>query len=220
MRRKLIILGVIVICGALAAPASAGETGWRLRVFGAWMDPNLDETIPAGNHEEIRVTASSDFGFGASLEYQFTERLGLEFGAFSASPEIELSADIPGYGHLSLTDSMSTRVITLDFDVHLTPNSPSIDFYLGAGVANMGFGSLHYIDPDGDPLDLGTGNELTWTLKASLDIAFGDSKWGGTGGIRFIDADLEVWNEDDIPGLTATFGFDTITATIGVAYNF
>ncbi len=112
------------------------------------------------------------------------------------------------------------HVAILDFDVHLTPNSPSIDFYLGAGVANMGFGSLHYIDPDGDPLDLGTGNELTWTLKASLDIAFGDSKWGGTGGIRFIDADLEVWNEDDIPGLTATFGFDTITATIGVAYNF
>jgi hypothetical protein len=178
------------------------------------------DRIPAGDPEEIRVTASSDFGFRASLEYQFTERLGLELGAFSASPEIELSADIPGYGHLSLTDSMSTRVITFDFDVHLTPKSPSIDFYLGAGLANMGFSNLHYIDPDGDPLDLGAGNELTWTLKASLDIAFGDSKWGVTGGIRFIDADLEAWNEDDIPGLTATFGFDTITATIGVAYNF
>jgi outer membrane protein W len=220
MRRTLIIIGVVVICGALAAPASAGETGWRLRVFGAWMDPDLDETVPAGSPEEIRVTASSDFGFGASLEYQFTERLGFELGAFSASPEIELSADIPGYGHLSLTDSMSTRVITLDFDVHLTPNSQSIDFYLGAGLANMGFGNLHYVDPDGDPLDLGVGNELTWTLKASLDIAFGDSKWAVTGGIRYIDAELEVWNEDDLPGLTATFGFDTITATLGVAYNF
>jgi hypothetical protein len=123
--------------------------------------------LPAVNPEEVRITGESDLGFGASLEYQFSSLLGLEVGAFRASPKVEISADIPGYGHISLTDAMATTVITLDLDFHLTPGSPYFDFVLGAGLANLSYGDLHYyIDPDGDPLDITVSNDLTYSAKA------------------------------------------------------
>lgn len=217
MKRALIFLAVITICGFSAAPAAAADSGWHLRVFAAGFDPDLDVMVPAENPEMIRVTADSDLGFGASLEYQFNKLLGLELGYFQASPQIVLSAeDIPGYGDISLEDSMSTRAITLDLYFHLTPNSQYFDFYLGAGIASMGYGDLSYAEPDGDTLDLSVSNDLGYSAKAGLDIALGrNSNWAAFGGLRYIWTDLEVTQED-----TATFDFDTFSFTVGIAYSF
>ena len=114
MKRSLIILGVLALCGSFSVPAAAIEKGWHLRVFAAGFDPDLDVMVPAENPEMIRVTADSDLGFGASLEYQFSNLLGLEAGLMKASPAIDLIAeDIPGYGDIILTDSMSTTVLTV-----------------------------------------------------------------------------------------------------------
>ena len=167
MKRSLIILGVLTLCGSFAFPAAAAEKGWHLRVFAAGFDPDLDVMVPAENPDMIRVTADSDLGWGASLEYQFSKRLGLELGYMQASPEIALSAeDVSGYGDILLKDSMSTRAITLDLYFHLTPKSQFFDFYLGAGIASMGYGdrarqgqqlgggrraSLHLDRPRGHP---------------------------------------------------------------------
>jgi opacity protein-like surface antigen len=221
MRRTLVLLGVIVFCAMLAAPASASEQGWHLRVFAAGFDPDLDETVPAENPDEVRVTGRTDLGFGASLEYRFSDRFGLEFGAIWGSPEVELSVDIPDYGHLSLTDAMSTNVITVDLDFHLTPNSRAFDVYLGAGIANVNFGNLHFVDPDGDPLDIKADGELTWSVKAGVDIALGEnSRWAAVGGIRYIDSDIEVSNADDIEGGTATLPYNIFSFSVGVGYSF
>ena len=217
MKRTLILLAVTVICATLATPVAAGDTGWHLRVFAAGFDPDLDVMVPAENPEEIRVTADSDLGFGASLEFQFSNLLGLELGYMQASPTIELRADdVPGYGDISLTDSMSTRVITLDLDFHLTPNSESFDFYLGGGIASVGYGDLHYIEPDGDSLDLAVSNDIGYSAKAGLDITLGkNSNWAAVGGLRYIWTDLEVTQEN-----AATFDFDIFSFSVGVAYSF
>jgi opacity protein-like surface antigen len=221
MKRTLICLTVIALCGSLTAPATAADTGWHLRVFAAGFDPDLDVMVPSENPEEVRVTADSDLGFGASLEYQFSNLLGLELGYMQASPTVELSADIPGYGHLSLTDSMSTRAITFDLNFHLTPGSPYFDFFLGAGVASMGYGDLHYVDPDGDPLDLVVSNDLGYSAKAGLGIALGkNSKWAAIGGLRYIWTDLEVRQAQEPNDATATFDFNTFSFTVGIAYSF
>jgi len=217
MKRTLILLAATVICATLATPVAAGDTGWHLRVFAAGFDPDLDVMVPAENPEEIRVTADSDLGFGASLEFQFSNLLGLELGYMQASPAIVLSADdIPGYGDISLKDSMSTRAITLDLDFHLTPNSQYFDFYLGAGIASMGYGDLQYAEPDGDTLDLAVSNDLGYSAKAGLDIALGKkSNWAAVGGLRYIWTDLEVTQEN-----AATFDFNTFSFSVGVAYSF
>jgi len=221
MKRALIVLGVFALCGSLAVPAAAGEQGWHLRVFAAGWDPDLDVTVPAENPDEVRIIAESDLGFGASLEYQFSDLFGLELGVMQASPAIELSADIPGYGHLSLTDSMSTTAITLDLDFHLTPGSPYFDFFLGAGLVNLSYGNLHYVDPDGDPLDLVVSNDLTYSAKAGLDIALGkNSNWAAVGGLRYIWSDLEVTQVDQPTDGAATFDSNIFSFSVGVAYRF
>jgi outer membrane protein W len=221
MKRTLAVLGSVLLCGLLSIPASAGEPGWHLRAFAAGLDPSLDETVPAENPDEVQVIGQSDLGFGASLEYQFNNRFGLELAAIWGSPEVELRADIPGYGQLLLTDAMSTRLIIVDFDVHLTPNSPSFDFYLGAGVANVAYGNLHYVDPDGDPLDLSVKGDVSWTVKAGLDIALGkESRWAAVGGIRYVDTDIEVTNVDEVAGGVATLAYDIFSFSVGIAYRF
>lgn len=222
MKRTTLVLGTLLVCLALATPAGAADRGWHLRVFAAGFDPSLDEVVPAVNPEEVRITGESDLGFGASLEYQFSSLLGLEVGAFRASPEVEISADIPGYGHISLTDAMATTVITLDLDFHLTPGSPYFDFVLGAGLANLSYGDLHYyIDPDGDPLDITVSNDLTYSAKAGLDIALGkNSNWAAFGGLRYIWSDLEVTQVDAPSDGTATLDFNIFSFSVGIAYSF
>jgi outer membrane protein W len=217
MKRALIIFGILALCGSLTVPASAADKGWHLRVFAAGFDPDLDVLVPAENPEEIRVTADSDLGFGGSLEYQFSNLLGLELGYMQASPAIVLSADdIPGYGDISLKDSMSTRAITLDLDFHLTPNSQYFDFYLGAGIASMGYGDLQYAEPDGDTLDLAVSNDLGYSAKAGVDIALGkNSNWAAVGGLRYIWSDLEITQEN-----AATFDFNVFSFSVGIAYSF
>jgi outer membrane protein W len=217
MKRSLIFLGALALCGSLAAPAAEADSGWHVRIFAAGFDPDLDVMVPAENPEMIRVIADSDLGFGASLEYQFNNVVGLELGYMQASPTIELRADdVPGYGDISLTDSMSTRAITLDLDIHLTPNSQYFDFYLGAGIASMGYGNLHYVEPDGDTLDLAVSNDLGYSAKAGLDIALGkNGNWAAVGGLRYIWTDLEVTQEN-----AATFEFDTFSFSVGIAYSF
>jgi opacity protein-like surface antigen len=217
MKRSAILLGILAVCLAVTPAADAAEKGWKLRVFAAGFDPDLDRMVPAENPDEIRVTADSDLGFGASLEYQFSGLLGLELGYMQASPEIELSAeDIPGYGDIVLTDSMSTRSVTLDLNFHLTPQSPSFDVYLGAGIASMVYSNLHYIEPDGDDLNLEVGDDLTYSVKAGIGIALGkNSNWAAFGGLRYIWSDLEVTQEN-----TATFDFNTFSFSVGIAYRF
>jgi opacity protein-like surface antigen len=222
MKRTLALLTGFAICGLLALPAHAADTSWNLRVFAAGFDPDLDVTVPAENPDEVRVVADSDLGFGASLEYQFNNLLGIELGYMKASPEIALIAlDVPGFGDISLTDTMSTTAITLDLNFHLTPNSPYFDLSLGAGIASMGYGDLSYLEPDGDILDINTENDLGYAVKAGLGIALGkNSNWSAFGGLRYIWTDLEISQDLDPDQTTATFDFDTFSFSIGVAFSF
>ena len=222
MKRALILVTVIALCGIASAPVSASDPGWTIRFFAAGFDPDLDVVVPSENPDEIRVTADSDLGFGASLEYRFNNLLGLELGYTQGSPKIVLTAeDIPGFGDLSLSDSLSTSATTLDLNLHLTPDSPFFDFYLGAGLAYMGYGNLHYTDPEGDPLDLTTSSDLGYSAKAGLGISLGkNSKWAAIGGVRYIWTDLEATQDQDPDQTTATFDFDTLSFTVGIAYSF
>ena len=217
MKRALIFLAIATFCGTLATPAAAAENGWHLRIFAAGFDPDLDVVVPAENPDEVRVRADSDLGFGASIEYQFNNLLGLEAGFMKASPAIELIAeDVPGYGDLVLTDSMSTTALTLDLNFHLTPNSEYFDLYLGGGIASMGYSDLHFTEPDGDSLDLRIDDDLGYSAKAGLGISLGkNSNWAAFGALRYIWTDLEVTQEN-----AATFDFNTFSFSVGIAYSF
>jgi len=116
---------------------------------------------------------------------------------------------------------MSTSVIMLDLTLHLTPDSQFFDVYIGAGVASMGYGDLHYVDPEGDPLDLRVSNDVGLSAKAGLGIALGEnSRWSAIGGLRYIWTDLEVREATGSANETAAFDFDTFSFSVGIACRF
>lgn len=221
MKQTLIILTTIVLSATLAVPASAADTGWHLRVFAAGFDPDLDETVPAENPEEVRVTADSDLGYGLSLEYQFSRHWGLEAGFMKGSPSVEIRGDVPGYGELVLSDTMSTTALTLDVDIHLIPNSRAFDVFLGAGIVRMSYHDLFYeIEEANESFGIRVNNDTTWAIKAGLDIALGGSSWSATAGLRYTDSNLVVSNTEDAPSETESFGFGLINFTVGIGYRF
>jgi outer membrane protein W len=205
----------------MAAPATATERGWHLRIFAAGFDPSLDETVPAENPEEVRITGDSDLGFGTSLEYQFSPHWGVEAGMMKGEPEVKIRGDVPDYGELVLSDTMSTVGLTLDVNFHLTPASTVFDFYVGAGFVRMSYNDLFYeIEEVNDSLGVRVGNDAAWTAKAGLDIALGGSAWSAIGGLRYVDSKLVVSNTDDGPSETESFDFGLYNFTVGIAYRF
>ena len=221
MRRALVFLAIIALCAALAAPASADGAGWRLRVFAAGFDPDVGETVANDEGDDIRIGGGSDLGFGAGLEYRFTERFGLDFGIMQGAPEISLSADVSGFGPIAVADAMNTTVITGDLLVHLTPGAPTLDFYLGAGVASVSYGDLRYQVADLDSFDVSVDDDFTWSVRAGVDIAFGqDSKWAAVGGLRYVFTDLDLRQTDPPTSDVVSIGADLFNFTVGLAYSF
>lgn len=221
MKRTFVCVIAFALTWSLATPAAAADSGWHLRIFAAGFDPDLDETVPAEEPEEVQVTGGSDLGFGLSLEYQFSNRWGLEAGFMKAGPEVKISGEVPGYGELVLTDTMPTTALTFDVDFHLTPNSRSFDVYIGAGIVRMSYNDLSYEIPEGDDsLGIRVDNETTWSAKAGIGIALGGSGWSAIGGLRYIDSNLVVSNTEDSPNETETFGYGLINFTVGISYSF
>lgn len=222
MKSRLFLCGSLALCLVLAAPAEAAGNDWHIRAFAAGFDPSLDEVQRNDDGDDIHVTGATDLGFGVGLEYQISDRWGIEVGYLQGEPEIELSADVIGYGTILAAAPMQTRSITVEVDFHLTPKSPTIDFYLGAGIAIMSFGNVHYdLGELGDTLDLRILDDSPLTLKAGIDISFGkNSHWAATGGLRYTDAELTVNNLEDEPTEFADFDFGLLNFTIGIAYSF
>lgn len=222
MRYAGIALGLALLVGLPSAPVEADELGWRVRGFGALLDPDTSESTVNGDGDTILIEAGRAFGGGGSVEYRFHRFVGADAGVMGASPEITLGADIPGIGALSLSDNLTTVVFTADVLFHLTPGSPIVDLYAGAGVAAVTTGGLGYDVLGIQRLNVDGENYVTWSARAGLDLAFGrDSHWAATLGVRYIPGDIELRQlgapaDDD----SAEFGFNILSFTAGLAYRF
>ena len=220
MRYARVALAVALLIGFLASDARAADPGWGLRAFAAGFDPDTRETIVNPDGQEIEVVAGSALGAGVGLEYRFTTRVGVDLGVMAGAPKIELSQDVPGFGPVSLSDSMTTVVGTVDLLIHLTPGK-SIDLYVGAGVAGIRYGDLSYSLADLGSFDVRVDNDVTWSVRAGIDIALGaDSGWSAVGGVRYIPSSLDAWQIGTPPDATASFDFDIFSFTAGVGYRF
>ena len=221
MRYAGISLGLALLLGLPAAPADAGETGWRLRGFGALLNPDTSETVVNDDGDDILISADRAFGGGGDVEYQFHRHIGVDAGIMGTSPEITLDADVTGIGALSLSDNLTTVVITGDVLVHLIPGSPIVDLYVGAGIASVAPGGLSYDVLGIERLNVEAANYVTWSARAGLDLAFGrDSHWAASLGVRYIPGDLEFRQLGLPADDTIKVGFNIFSFTAGVAYRF
>jgi outer membrane protein W len=220
MRYAHVSLAAAMLTCVLAAPASAADPRWGFRVFAAGFDPDTRETIVNPEGRQIEVVAGSALGAGAGLEYCFTPHIGLDLGVMAGTPEIELSQDVPIIGRVSLSDSMTTVVGTADLLVHLTPGR-SVDVYVGAGVAGIRYGDLSYGLADLGSFDVSVEDDVTWSVRAGIDIALGaDSGWSAVGGVRYIPSKLDVWQIGTPADDTVSFDFNIFSFTVGVGYRF
>ena len=221
MRYAGISLGLALLLGLPAAPADAGETGWRLRGFGALLNPDTSDTIVNDDGENILISADRAFGGGATVEYQFHRYLGVDAGIMGASPEVTLDADVAELGVLSLSDNLTTIVITGDVLVHLIPGSPIVDLYVGAGIASVAPGGLSYDILGIEQINVEGEDYVTWSARAGLDLAFGaDSHWAASLGVRYIPGDLELRQLGLPADDTVKVDFNIFSFTAGVAYRF
>lgn len=221
MRYAGVALGLAILL-LPAPPADADESGWRVRGFGAWLSPDTSETVVNGDGDDILIDADHSFGGGGDLEYQVHRHIGVGAGILAASPEITLSADIPGLGALSLGDNLTTVVFTGDLLGHLTPGSPIVDLYVGGGIAAVAPGSLSFDILGIERFNVAAENYVTWSARAGLDVSFGeDSPWAASLGVRYIPGDIEL-RQLGVPGDedSAEIGFNILTFTAGVAFRF
>jgi hypothetical protein len=222
MKYASVLVALAALIGSSARPVDAGETGWRLRAFGALLSPDTSETTFNGDGDEIRIEGGSGLGGGAGLEYQLHRLVGVEGGFVIAAPEITLAADVPQLGALSLADTLTTTVFTGDLLVHVTPRSPVLDLYVGGGIAVVAPGDLSYDVLGIEQLNVRAENYVTWSARAGLDLALGsESPWAVTLGARYVPGDVElrqlgVDSEDD----SDEFSFNLWSFTAGVAYRF
>lgn len=223
MRYAGVVFGLALLVGTTTAPVDAGETGWCVRGFGALLDPNTSETLVNGDGDDIFIDGERGFGGGGDVEYRFHKFVGVDAGLVAAAPEITLSADLPEIGSLSLSDALTTVVFTGDVLAHLTPASPAVDVYVGAGVAVVAPGGLSYDVLGIERLNVDAGSYVTWSARAGLDVALGTgSPWAISLGARYIPGDVE-FRQLGVPAdvdATDKVGFNIWSFTAGVAYRF
>ena len=220
------LVAALVLLAGFASPATAaGE--WHLRGVGAWVEPDVDWTQTSAG-ETVRVTSDGAFGFGFDAEYQISPRWGIDFGALTAAPDInvELDSTVPVFS-VGTSDNPAFRPLTAGVNVHLTPKA-KVDFYVGAFFAYVLYDDLNLrlraeIPVDGsvmvveDQVHINIDNDFTWGGLIGLDVPLGQGNWGFAGTLRYIDTDVDTTDED---GDRTTIGYDPLIVTFGFVYSF
>jgi outer membrane protein W len=195
--------------------ADAGDSPWRLRLFAVSMNPTGDEVVVEGSGERIAFNAGGGYGGGFELEYKVSHRLGIDFGALSASPTIDVLIDEVGVISASATPRISPVYVGLN--VHLTPDSRA-DFYLGPLLTYVSYSSFDLVT---DPWFLRESfvaeNDWGYGINAGLDIRIGDGGWLVTGAFKYLLTTLEASPPDEGVGRSE---IDPMIFSIGFGFRF
>lgn len=201
------------------ADAASQDDGWNLRVSGVWVDPDVDFDETDSSGDRVVADADSELGFGVALERRFSPRLGLEFGVLNAEPDVSLQADLAGLPRLTASDSVGMTAITVGLNVHLTPGK-AVDLYIGPLLGYVFFDDVGFrAQIAGEVLaqDFSTSDDFGLGAQIGADIPLGDSAWAINLAAKFLDATLEVTDED---GEETDLGFDPLILSFGFGYRF
>lgn len=208
------VLPTLLVAGVALPAAADQDPGWTLRFGAVWMEPDLDFVAEDGS---ARVTSSGALGLGASAEYRFNRRLGLEGGVFTASPDLELRAEVAAQ-EVVASDTLQTTAAFAGLNLHLTPER-SVDVYAGPLLAYVSYG-----DPEFTVTALGVAataaftsdNDVGWGAQLGADVPLGE-RWLFNASLRYLDTTLEVSDEG---GEVTSLGFDPLVATLGLGFSF
>ncbi|MCP3964635.1 MAG: outer membrane beta-barrel protein [bacterium] len=216
--RSLVLLfaAALLALPTLTDPALAEETGWKLRLGGTWVDPdvNVDTITDAG--ARARARSVDDINLGLGLEYRFSRRLGLDFAVSFVEPAVGLTLEPAGGGLIATTDKLSFTPITAGLNVHLTPGRRA-DLYIGPIVGYALYGDLSFdAGPEGQA-NFTSDDDFALGAQLGVDVAIGDGPWSIDAALRYLDTDLEATDED---GEITDIDFSPIMFSFGIGYRF
>ena len=219
IRTHVTFSAVIVVASALCAlypaAANAGDGPWRLRLFAVSMNPTGDTVVVPDTGDRIHFDASGGYGGGLEFEYRASRLLGIDFGALTASPVIDVLIDEVGVISASAQPRISPVYAGINF--HLTPDSTA-DLYVGPLVAYVFYSSFDLV---ADPWFMRewfvTENDFGFGINVGLDVRLGDGGWLLTGAFKYLDTTLEASPPDESIGRT---DIDPMIFSIGVGYRF
>ena len=224
MRTGRTTLIAIALLALGATSVHAEESGWSLRFNGTWTAPeqtNVDDSDPAVRFE---TTTGETFGLGLGLEYRFSKRVGLEFGAqvgYDASMRYKLS-DPEGkvFGDpLDAHPGGDMRFVIYDAALNIYVAAGQVEVYVGPVI-----GYITYDDVD---VRLGSFLVPATVLNDSggavggvlgLDIPFSNSHWFLTSSVRYLVASYD--SRLSVETSTRSIDFDPFIARLGLGYRF
>ena len=218
-RKPISVAALVAIAAALLAlptTAFAGETGWALRVSGAWLDPDFAFRV-VEEGEEIRLDVDSEIGVALDLEYRFSNRLGVTVGVTWVELGAPLTVTVPDVITIRLDDDLRFMPITAGLNVHLTPSS-AVDLYIAPMVAWVRYGDLEYELEGAGRLAVEIDDDLAWGGLVGVDVPIGEQGWMATGAVSYLVTDLD--GTDRSEGGRQSFDFDTLAIRLGVGYRF
>lgn len=224
MRKSNTITVAVAIALALAlagtaGAAGSGDTGWQIRVYGAWVDPDLGSSIVNDDGEPVNVGSNSAFGYGVGLDYRASERISWSLDLLQVAPELTLSADLGPSLELRTEERMQVTPLLLGMGWHVTPGGP-VDVAVGPVVGWVQFGDVTFDVGDEEPFRAVTANKPAIGARVAASTALGDGSWSLTGNVTYLKTDLEARNGDGPRFDKREFSYDPLIVTVGVGYRF
>jgi len=205
----------LLACALCPITADAGDGPWQLRISGLSMNPTGDTVFVPDTGEQIAFSAGNGYGLGIDLEYRVSRHLGIDFGALTATPIIDVLIDEVGV--ISASAKPRITPIYVGLNVHLMPEGP-IDLYVGPILAYVIYSSFDLVvDPWFLTEGFVTENDFGVGVNVGLDVRLGDAGWLFTAAFKYLDTTLVASPPDEGIGRT---DIDPMIFSIGVGYRF
>ena len=175
MRKRSAALLFVTCCALLSAgPAALSqETRGTFRAGIEW-------TFPTGenNANGIKTRFNTAVGVALAYEVKYSPLIGLDLSVSYSKPKVEQG---------NLSSDTSTKLVPVALGLNLHPiRSKQLDLYAGPAIAYVNYGSLPATS------FAKFKNELTWGVRAGVDIPFKDSNWGLNLDLLYLRAKSEV----------------------------
>jgi outer membrane protein W len=211
-----VLLGVVLL--ALASPAAADEGDWQLRFGFVSSNPDASVAEVAATGERWQVDTNTGAGFGASLEYQFSRRLGVDLGIFSVVPNIGTSIVVGPHGKsfVEIGAAVTMTPVTAGLIVHLIPDGP-VDVYVGPVVGYVRYSDFSLSAGPGLSETFRSQSDFAWGGNLGADLRFGKSRWSLNCGVKYLDSTFEA---SPTSGGSAVADFNSTSFSLGAGYRF
>ncbi len=185
------LLATLTLC-ATGPVRADDESGWRLRFDLAFVDTGA--------------------GFGVRGEYQFSRRLGIDFGFLTAGG-VDMSASWVATSSLDVS-SFTPLIAGVNF--HLTPDR-WVDLYLGPQVALVEYSEVDFFATPGSAgTSVSIDRDLGFGAIVGLDVPLGENRhWAVQTSLRYLATSME----GSTAGNRVDVDFDPMIFSLGIGYR-